>query len=39
MTVRLTGNTFDKAEILSRNKNKIDDPARFAPLRWYAGHC
>ena len=35
--VRLTGNTFDKAEILSRNKNKIDDPTRFAPLRWYAG--
>ncbi len=37
VTVRLTGNAFDKAEILSHNKNKIDDPARFAPLRWYAG--
>jgi len=37
VTVRLTGNTFDKAEILSRNRNKIDDPARYAPLRWYAG--
>jgi len=37
VTVRLTGNTFDKAEILSRNQNKIDDPARYAPLRWYAG--
>ncbi len=37
VTVRLTGNAFDKAEILSRNKNKIDDPARYAPLRWYAG--
>jgi lysophospholipase L1-like esterase/alpha-L-fucosidase len=37
VTVRLTGNSFDKAEILSRNKNKIDDPARYAPLRWYAG--
>ncbi|MCX5644639.1 MAG: alpha-L-fucosidase [Phycisphaerae bacterium] len=37
VTIRLTGNTFDKAEILSHNKNKIDDPARFAPLRWYAG--
>jgi lysophospholipase L1-like esterase len=36
VTVRLTGNTFDKAEILSRNKNKIDDPARYAALRWYA---
>ena len=37
VTVRLTGNTFDKAEILSRNQNKIDDPVRYAPLRWYAG--
>jgi hypothetical protein len=37
VTIRLTGNTFDKAEILSHNKNKIDDPARYAPLRWYAG--
>ncbi|MEN6427180.1 MAG: alpha-L-fucosidase [Phycisphaerales bacterium] len=37
VTVRLTGNTFDKAEILSRNKNTIDDPARYTPLRWYAG--
>lgn len=37
VTIRLTGNTFDKAEILSRNKNKIDDPARYEPLRWYAG--
>lgn len=37
VTVRLTANAFDKAEILSRNKNKIDDPARYAPLRWYAG--
>ena len=37
VTIRLTGNTFDKAEILSRNNNKIDDPARYAPLRWYAG--
>jgi lysophospholipase L1-like esterase len=37
VTVRLTGNTFDKAQILSRNQNKIDDPARYAPSRWYAG--
>jgi hypothetical protein len=37
VTVRLTGNPFDKAEILSRNKNQIDDPTRYAPLRWYAG--
>jgi hypothetical protein len=37
VTVRLTDKAFDKAAILSRNKNKIDDPARFAPLRWYAG--
>ncbi len=37
VTVRLTGNTFDKAQILSRNQNKIDDPARYVPLRWYAG--
>lgn len=36
VTIRLTGNTFDKTEILSRNKNKIDDPARYEPLRWYA---
>ncbi len=37
VTVRLTDKSFDKAAILSRNQNKIDDPARFAPLRWYAG--
>ena len=37
VTIRLTGKTFDKAQILSRNQNKIDDPARYAPLRWYAG--
>ena len=37
VTARLTGNTFDKAEILSHNKNAMDDPARYAPLRWYAG--
>jgi lysophospholipase L1-like esterase len=37
VTIRLTDRTFDKAEILSRNQNKIEDPARFAPLRWYAG--
>lgn len=37
VTVRLTDRTFDKAEILSRNKNRIDDPNRYAPLRWYAG--
>jgi lysophospholipase L1-like esterase len=37
VTVRLTDKSFDKAAILSRNKNTIDDPARFAPLRWYAG--
>ncbi len=37
VTVRLTGNTFDKAQILSRNQNRIDDPVRYAPLRWYAG--
>jgi hypothetical protein len=37
VTVRLTGNIFDKAQILSRNGNKIDDPARYAPLRWHAG--
>jgi lysophospholipase L1-like esterase len=36
VTIQLMGNTFDKAEILSRNKNKIDDPARYAPLCWYA---
>jgi len=37
VTIRLTGNTFDKAEILSHNQNQIDDPARYAPLRWYVG--
>ena len=37
VTLRLTDRTFDKAEILSRNQNKIDDPARYAPRRWYAG--
>jgi len=37
VTVRLTDNTFDKAQILRRNQNKIDDPARYAPRRWYAG--
>lgn len=37
VTVRLTANQFDKAEILSRNQNKIDNPARYEPLRWYAG--
>lgn len=37
VTIRLTDKSFDKAEILSRNKNKIDNPARFASLRWYAG--
>jgi lysophospholipase L1-like esterase len=37
ITIRVTGNTFDKADILSHNQNKIDDPARYAPLRWYAG--
>lgn len=37
VTLRLTDNAFDKAEILSRNQNKIDNPARYAPKRWYAG--
>lgn len=37
VTVRLTDNRFDKAQILSRNGNKIDDAARYEPLRWYAG--
>jgi hypothetical protein len=37
VTVRLTDNAFDKAEILSHNQNKMDDPARYAPRRWYAG--
>jgi hypothetical protein len=37
VTIRLTGNDFDKAQILSRNGNKIDDPNRYKPLRWYAG--
>lgn len=35
VTIRLTGNPIDKAAILQ--PNKIDDPMRFAPLRWYAG--
>ncbi|MBM4027236.1 MAG: hypothetical protein FJ280_17795, partial [Planctomycetes bacterium] len=30
-------NFFAKAQILSRNGNKIDDPARYEPRRWYAG--
>jgi hypothetical protein len=37
VTVRLTDRTFDKAEILRRNQNKIDDPSRYAPRRWYVG--
>jgi alpha-L-fucosidase len=37
VTIRLTDKGFDKAQILSRNGNKIDDPNRYAPLRWYAG--
>lgn len=35
--VRLTNKTFDKAAILKQNGNKIEDPARYEPLRWYAG--
>jgi len=37
VTIRLTDKSFDKAAILSHNQNKIDNPARYAPLRWYAG--
>jgi hypothetical protein len=37
VTVRLTDKTFNKAEILRQNGNRIDDEARYAPRRWYAG--
>jgi hypothetical protein len=37
VTVRLTDKSFDKAAILKRNNNAIDNPERFAPLRWQAG--
>lgn len=35
--VELTGERFDKAAILAKRNEKMDDPARFAPLRWQAG--
>lgn len=35
--VRLTDTTFDKVAILRRNQNTMDDPSRFAPLRWHVG--
>ena len=38
-TVRLelTAEPIDKAAILAKRNEKIDDPARFAPLRWHPG--
>ncbi len=35
--IRLIDEPLDKAAILSKRNEKIDDPARFAGLNWYAG--
>ncbi|HPA17407.1 MAG TPA: GDSL-type esterase/lipase family protein [Verrucomicrobiae bacterium] len=35
--IRLLDESPDKAAILSKRNEKIDDPARYAGLNWYAG--
>ena len=35
--LELLADPIDKAAVLAKNKNKIDKPARFAPLNFYPG--
>jgi lysophospholipase L1-like esterase len=35
VTVKLTGATIDKAAILSKRNEKVDDPKRFGPHHWH----
>ena len=35
--VELVADPLDKAAILAKRNEKMDDPARFAPLRWQVG--
>jgi hypothetical protein len=37
VTVKLTGETVDKAAILSKRNEKVDDPKRYAPHHWHVG--
>ena len=37
VTVKLTGETIDKAAILAKRNEKIDDPPRYAPHQWHVG--